>query len=118
MKPNNGGRNWDQPIYAPLVLVKGPEEYLRELAVAGVVAKAGEALGTCEKVELTASGYQAGLLQDATSPSLFGDPKVVIITDVDQSEAMDNDLIAYAKAPDPNCCVIVVHNGGQWGKKS
>lgn len=104
-------------MFAPLVLVKGPEEYLRELATAGVVAKAREALGPVELVELSASGYQVGQLQDATSPSLFGDPKVVIISEVDVSEAIDNDLIAYTSAPDSNCCVIVVHNGGQRGKK-
>jgi len=114
---SGGGRNWDQPIFAPVVLVRGPEEYLRELATAGVVAKAREALGPFEKVEVSASGYQPGQLQEATSPSLFGDPKVVIITDVDLSEAIDNDLIAYLAAPDPSCCVIVIHNGGQRGKK-
>lgn len=117
LSSGSAGRAWDQPIYAPIVLVKGPEEYLRELAVAGVRAKARETLGSVELVELSASGYQAGQLPEATSPSLFGDPKVVVITDVDISEALDNDLIAYTHAPDSNCCVIVVHNGGQRGKK-
>jgi len=110
-------RRWDEPIYAPLILVKGPQEYFRELAVAGAKGKAQVELGDAEVVELNASGYQNGQLLEATTPSLFGGPKIVIVSGVEASAAMDNDLLEYVKEPAPDTCLIVVHAGGVRGKK-
>ncbi|MCL1800975.1 MAG: DNA polymerase III subunit delta, partial [Promicromonosporaceae bacterium] len=112
------GRRWDEPTAAPLVLVRGPEEYLRELAVTGVKAKAREHFGPLELVELSALDYRPGELAVATSPSLFAEPKLVVLTDFQANEAADADLIAYAKSPNPEACVIVVHGGGIRGKKA
>lgn len=112
------GRRWDQPAVAPLVLVQGPEEYLRELAVSGVVAKAREQLGQLELIELPINSYTPGELAVAASPSLFAEPKVVVLTGLETAATADDDLINYASNPDPSATLIVVHGGGVRGKKA
>jgi DNA polymerase III subunit delta len=111
------GRSWNQPAVAPLVLVQGPEEYLRELAVNGVKTKAKEKLGEVELVELPIGSYEPGDLAVAASPSLFAEPKVVVITDLESVATADEDILSYLKDPNPDAVVIVVHGGGVRGKK-
>jgi len=113
----SGGRRWDQPAVGPLVLIQGPEEYLRELATNGVIAKAKEKLGDVELVELPINSYEPGDLAVAASPSLFAEPKVVVITGLETAAAADDDLLNYLKDPDPDAVVIIVHGGGVRGKK-
>jgi DNA polymerase-3 subunit delta len=100
-----------------MILVKGPQEYFRERATAGALARARAELGDPELVEISAHTYQLGQLLEAATPSLFGGPKVVIVIGVEAVAAMDTDLMEYARAPAPDTCLIVVHGGGVRGKK-
>ena len=100
-----------------MVLIQGPEEYLRELATQGVISKAKEKLGDVELMELTVGSYQPGDLAVAASPSLFAEPKVVVITGLETAATADDDLLSYLKDPNPDAVVIVVHGGGVRGKK-
>jgi len=111
------GRQWNQPTTAPLVLVQGPEEYLRELATQGVIAKAREQMGDIELLELALSNYSPGDLAVAASPSLFAEPKVVVLTGVESAATADDDILAYLKDPNPDAVVIIGHGGGVRGKK-
>jgi len=107
-----------KPVLAPVVLVRGPEELLRERAIASVIALARQADPTTEVIALPAAGYVAGSLVGATSPSLFGEPKVVVIEAAEAGNAaLDTDVIAYLDQPDPDAVVIVEHGGGVRGKK-
>jgi DNA polymerase-3 subunit delta len=100
------------------VLVRGPEALLRERAVDGLVALARERDPNTEKVELDAGAYGAGNLQVAASPSLFGEAKIVVVTAAEAgTDDVYADLLAYVAAPDPETTVVVVHGGGQRGKK-
>ncbi|WP_125777019.1 DNA polymerase III subunit delta [Antribacter gilvus] len=111
-------RSWDEPTLAPVVLVRGAEPLLTERAVDGVVRLARERDPELEKVELEGATYGAGQLTVAASPSLFGEAKVVVILGADAgTEDLMADTIAYVARPDPETTVIVVHGGGQRGKK-
>lgn len=111
-------RTWDEPTLAPVVLVRGAEPLLTERAVDAVVQLARERDPEVEKVELEGATYGAGQLTVAASPSLFGEAKVVVILGADTgTEELMADIIAYVGRPDPETTVIVVHGGGQRGKK-
>ncbi|WP_402469240.1 DNA polymerase III subunit delta [Isoptericola aurantiacus] len=109
---------WDQPVLAPVVLVRGPEALLAERAVDGVVALARERDPEVEKVELQAPEYTGGSLTVAASPSLFGEAKVVVVRGAEAcTEDLVADVVDYVAAPDPETTVVVVHGGGNRGKR-
>jgi DNA polymerase III subunit delta len=111
-------RRWDEPTLAPVVLVRGPEELLAERAVDGVVRLARERDPEVEKVELEGATYASGQLTVAASPSLFGEAKVVVLLGTEAgTEDLVADIVAYAGNPDPDTTVIVVHGGGQRGRR-
>jgi DNA polymerase-3 subunit delta len=101
-----------------VVLVRGPEELLAERAVDGVARLARERDPEVERVDLEGPEYTPGQLMVAASPSLFGEAKVVILR---RTESATEDLVAdverYVAAPDPATTVVVVHAGGQRGKR-
>ena len=102
---------------APVVLVTGGEGLLADRAVAAVIAAAREADAETEVERLDAATYDAGRLTVATSPSLFGGGKVVIVDAVDKAnDALVGDATAYLRSPDPDACVVLRHNGGQRAK--
>ena len=113
----SSGRRWDNPAAGQLVLIQGPEEYLRELATQGVIAKAKEKLGDVELIDLPISAYGPGDLAVAASPSLFDEPKVVVISGLESAANADDDILNYLKDPNPDAVVVIVHGGGVRGKK-
>ena len=118
-RPKVQPRSWNEPILAPLVLVRGPEDLLRERAVAGVLHLARERDPEVERVNLDGTGYGPGELQVATSPSLFGEAKIVVISGLESgTDALIADLVDYAAAPDGESIVVVVHGGGVRGKRA
>ncbi|QAY71501.1 DNA polymerase III subunit delta [Xylanimonas protaetiae] len=117
-KPAGNVRAWDEPTLAPVVLVRGPEDLLRERAVDGLVGLARERDPETEKVELDGTTYGAGQLQVAASPSLFGEAKIVVVTAADAgTDELYADLLDHVARPDPETTVVVVHGSGQRGKK-
>ncbi len=105
-------------MLAPVVLVRGPEALLAERAVDGVVALARERDPEVEKVELQAPEYTGGSLTVAASPSLFGEAKVVVVRGAEAcTEDLVADVVDYVAAPDPETTVVVVHGGGNRGKR-
>lgn len=100
-----------------LVLILGPEGLLAERAVAAFVSQtlAEDPGATQESVD--ASDLDAGRLLDLTSPSLFGDRRVVVIRDAqDLSADMVDALKGVIAAPEPGITVVLVHRGGVKGK--
>ncbi len=111
-------RPWDDPTLAPVVLVRGAEGLLAERAVDGVVRLARERDPDVEKVELEGATYGGGQLAVAASPSLFGEAKVVVLRTTEAcTDDLVADVVAYVAAPDPQTTVVVVHGGGQRGKR-
>lgn len=109
---------WDDIELAPLVLVQGPEDLLADRAVEALTAQAVDRDPDVERSVLEASTYQAGMLSVATSPSLFGETALVIVRGGESAtDALIQDVVDYAKAPDPAASLVVVHRGGVRGKK-
>ena len=108
-----------QITLAPIVLIKGPEGLLVDRALDQLRALAHEADPNLERTDINAATYQAGQLDVIASPSLFGESRMVIIRDLEtMSDALANDLIAYAGAPAPDVWMFLAHPGGNArGKK-
>ncbi|WP_265522081.1 DNA polymerase III subunit delta [Oerskovia flava] len=109
---------WSTVELAPVVLVQGPEPLLAERAVDNLLALARERDPEVEKSEIDAAVYQPGMLTVAASPSLFGEPKLVVVRGAEAAtEALVLDVLDYLPVADPETVLVVVHGGGVRGKK-
>jgi DNA polymerase-3 subunit delta len=55
-----------------------------------------------------------GQLADVLAPSLFGGHRLIVVTGVQEAAgALNDSLISYAKDPDPDLTLVVVHFGGK-----
>lgn len=109
---------WTDAAPAPLVLVSGPEELLAERAVDRIIAASRELDPEIEVVRLDAAEYAAGVLGVSTSPSLFAEDKVVVVTGLERApEELLTDCLAYVASPAPGVVLVLRHAGGQRGKK-
>lgn len=104
---------------APIVLIKGKEGLLIDRALDRLRALAHDADPQLERTDVAAASYQAGQLDVLTSPSLFGESRLVQILDLEaMSDALAADLLAYVAAPAPDVWLLLVHPGGNArGKK-
>jgi DNA polymerase-3 subunit delta len=105
---------------APVTVVVGDEELLVERAVAAVVAAARAADADTDVRELPAAELEAGQLDELTSPSLFGERRVLVVREVDQlaKDVVDEVVSACrdALADDSTVAIVLVHKGGARGK--
>ena len=103
---------------APVVLVKGPEGLIGDRAVDRLRALALEVDPSTERTELPAVAYRAGQLDVAASPSLFGEPRFMVVPDLEtMPEALQADLLSYITHPAPDVWLVLRHHGGTRGKK-
>lgn len=103
---------------APVVLVKGSEGLLGDRAMDRLRALALKADPVTERTDIPAASYQPGQLDVYTSPSLFGESRLLVIPDLEtMSDALLTDLLAYVQAPAPDVWLLLRHNGGTRGKK-
>jgi DNA polymerase-3 subunit delta len=106
----------DQPP-APVTLVTGAEELLRDRAVASVVAAARRYDPGAEVHDLAAAGLDAGRLSLLASPSLFGDLTLIVVRDVaEAADAVADELKAMLTHPPDAVALVLVHSGGVKGK--
>ena len=104
------------PAHA-LRLVLGDEELLAGRAVAGAVAAARAEDPDTDVREYAASVLTPGELAEMLSPSLFGGRRLVVVRDgQDARKDLVTALLDYARDPDPDVVMIVVHAGGAKGK--
>ncbi|WP_270887683.1 DNA polymerase III subunit delta [Pedococcus sp. 5OH_020] len=102
----------------PLVLISGPEQVIADRALAGTLDELRQGDPDVEVVRLDAATYDAGSLSLHASPSLFGGTKVIIVRDLDEaSDHLQEDLLAFLAAPEPDVTLVVAHKSGQRGKK-
>jgi DNA polymerase-3 subunit delta len=95
-------------------VVTGEEELLRSRAVAAVRTAVVERHPDAELHELAAQGLLTGQLADVLAPSLFGGHRLVVVTGGHESAgALADALTAYAKDPDPEITLVIVHSGGK-----
>lgn len=110
---------WREPRPAPIVLVSGPEEVLAERAIAGVRDYLRAEDPALEVSDIRADDYAAGTLLAMTSPSLFGEPRLVRVAGVEKcSDAFLLEAVKYLDNPQEGATVILRHTGASVrGKK-
>ncbi len=96
---------WNQAEVAPLVLVTGNESYLASRAIAALKARLREEYPDLEVTDVAEGEYSPGLLFTVAAPSLFAEPRLVIINSA--SEGLLEDLTQLVAEPVENCTVVV-----------
>jgi DNA polymerase-3 subunit delta len=98
-----------------VTVVVGDEELLVERAIAAVIAAARIADADTDVRDL--SLLEPGQLPELTSPSLFGEGRVLVVRDVEQlpKEVVD-EVIASCRDLADEVAIVLVHKGGARGK--
>lgn len=100
-----------------VILIVGPEGLLAERAVAAVTAEIQQTHPGVLHESIDAADFDAARLLDLTSPSLFGDERIVILRDAqDLSADMIDALKVYVADPLAGIWLVLVHRGGSKGK--
>ncbi len=110
---------WRKASPAPVLFVSGPEEYFAGRAIRSVREQLRKQDSSLEIHEIEAADYSAGTLTNITSPSLFAEPRLVIIRGLEKcSDDLISDGIEYLSNPTDDTTVILRHNGSSVrGKK-
>ncbi|MEV7326544.1 DNA polymerase III subunit delta [Micromonospora sp. NPDC093244] len=102
---------------APILLVLGDEELLATRAVTEAVAKVRAVDPDVDVREYQASALTVGEIAEMLSPSLFGGRRLLILrSGQDARKDLVTALVSYAKNPDPDVQLLVLHLGGAKGK--
>jgi len=111
--------SWRAPQPAPIVLLSGPEEICAERATAGIRDYLRAEDASLEVSDLRADDYPSGGLLAVTSPSLFGEPRLVRVSGVERSsDVFLAEALTYLEAPQEGATVVLRHTGASVrGKK-
>ncbi|MER7444720.1 DNA polymerase III subunit delta [Micromonospora avicenniae] len=102
---------------APILLVLGDEELLATRAVTEAVAKARSVDPGVDVREYQAGALTPGEVAEMLSPSLFGGRRLLVLrAGQDARKDLVAALLAYAKNPDPDVQLVVLHLGAAKGK--
>src|SRR5450631_3501839 len=102
---------------SPVTVVIGDEELLVERAIAAVVAVARLADADTDVRDLAAGLLEPGQLAELTSPSLFGERRVLVVRDVEQlPKEVVEEVVASCRDVADEIVIVVVHKGGARGK--
>ncbi|WP_147106212.1 DNA polymerase III subunit delta [Nesterenkonia populi] len=104
---------------APLVLLRGSEDYLAARALDRIKQGLREQHAELEYTRLDVSDAAAGELPALASPSLFGEPRLILAEDLARtSDAFLTDALSYLEQPaDEEVTLVLRHTGGNRGKK-
>ncbi|MBF4590494.1 DNA polymerase III subunit delta [Curtobacterium sp. VKM Ac-1395] len=109
---------WSGIRPAPVVLVTGPETFLAERATGMLRDLLVGEDPALEVHDLEADQYAPGLLATLASPSLFGEPRLVRVTNVEKcTDAFITETISYLGTPADDVTLVLRHGGGVRGKK-
>jgi DNA polymerase-3 subunit delta len=109
---------WDQVRPAPIVLVSGTETVLAERAVRLLrdILRAEDP--SLEVSDIDAGAYAPGELLTLASPSLFAEPRLIRVANVDKmTDAFLDETLAYLDAPADETYVVLRYPSGTRGKK-
>ncbi len=103
---------WRKAVASPLILVFGSEEYFSSSAIRRIRDELKDSQTGLEIYEVDAGEYNAGDLLNMISPSLFSDPKLVIINGVERaSDALIEDGKALEISDLVDTTLIFQHAG-------
>ena len=109
---------WHQARPAPIILVSGTEGLLAERAIRTVRDTLKTADPSLEISDLEANEYAPGELITLASPSLFGEPRLIRVSNVEKcTEVFLSEMLDYLRSPADDTVVLLRHAGGVRGKK-
>lgn len=111
--------DWRRAAPHPIVFVSGAEEFLAGRAIRSIREQLRKQDESLEIHEIEAADYSAGTLLNISSPSLFAEPRLVIIRGLEKcSDDLIIDGIDYLANPTDDTTLILRHNGSSVrGKK-
>ncbi|MFZ4078508.1 MAG: DNA polymerase III subunit delta [Microbacteriaceae bacterium] len=110
--------SWDAATVAPVVLVTGPEGFLADRASSTIRDQLRDADPNVEIHDVDATDYAYGTLTSLASPSLFGEPRLIRVSNVEKcNDEFLEDALAYIEATDSDTTLILRHSGGVRGKR-
>jgi len=109
---------WDQVRPAPIVLVTGTETVLADRAIRLLrdILRAEDP--SLEVSDVDAGSYAPGELLTLASPSLFAEPRLIRVDNVDKmTDAFLDEALAYLSSPADETYVVLRYPSGTRGKK-
>ncbi|WP_423917487.1 DNA polymerase III subunit delta [Frigoribacterium sp. 2-23] len=109
---------WDRIRPTSVILVSGPEQFLADRAVRQLRDQLVAEDPSLEVNDLEADHYQPGELISLASPSLFAEPRLIRVSNVEKcTDAFLAEAIRYLESPAEDTYVVLRHGGGVRGKK-
>lgn len=109
---------WHSVAPAPVVLLTGKEALLIQRALERVRLLSAQAHPDLETHRVLAAETTKHDLAQYTAPSLFGEPRLVIIEDLAKgSDGLLEALQGYVGAPEADVTLVLIHRGEARGKK-
>ena len=109
---------WRQIRPAPIILVSGTEGFLADRAIRILRDTLKAEDPSIEVNDLEADGYVPGELISLASPSLFNEPRLIRIENVEKcTDAFIAETLSYLEHPADDTYVVLRHAGGVRGKK-
>ena len=111
---------WHSVDPAPVVLVTGPEQLLAERAIRAIREKMRDADPSLEVSDIDAGAYAPGELLTLASPSLFAEPRLIRVSQVEKAtDAFLEETLGYLNAPaDDTVLVLWTHDLGIWAAEA
>lgn len=117
-RPKTSGADWRTVGRAPIMLLKGPEDFIATRVTDRVRAQLRESDPGLETHRIAAADYQPGQLSILASPSLFGEAKIIVADGLQEmNEAFLTDCLDYVGAPAEDVTLLLRHTGGNRGKR-
>ncbi|MDQ1572436.1 MAG: polymerase subunit delta [Actinomycetota bacterium] len=103
---------------APVILISGTEGFLADRALRVLRETLRAEDPSLEVSDLEADGYAPGELITLASPSLFGEPRLIRVTNVEKcTDAFLTETLRYLEHPADDTYLVLRHGGGVRGKK-
>jgi DNA polymerase III subunit delta len=110
--------SWRQVRPAPVILISGTEGFLADRALRSLRDTLKAEDPSLEVNDIEADGYSPGELLTLASPSLFNDPRLIRVTNVEKlTDAFLTETLGYLESPADDTYLVLRHAGGVRGKK-
>lgn len=101
----------------PLILLRGDEQLLVDRAISRVLSAARSLDPETERRDAAAAGLTTGEFSDLVAPSLFAEPRVVVLRGVQEAaKELAAAVLHYVAAPADGVTLVVQHSGAARNK--